>query len=554
MTEGDLASSRKRSRSSTPTRHPVLSLPPAAKDEALSDEEERLVRQLRDPAQRTGALNDLLQWSASHERNYALPSDTILKELVDVAVYDCLNWQQAGLVTSLRTPNTNTHDEGSGDNDEHDDPPQFRSKLTWTRPPTQRMITWTKHCQTQLDSRQRKISADHYRMLEVIMMILRNFSYVGANLRLLMYSPNVLALLVGCLYEGCEQSLANSTTESSGGGGSTASTMTLALAAIQTLIHLTPQLDLSGQKLLCDKLFYDPTHSNECPTVPDVTTFGQAARGNWGFGGVWIAKKLDTKEDTLSDADKNFVLSLAADQLASVWSIFSGIANLLVDPKLPRPVILMVLDFLQETINLARVGVVGSVQLDDTDELPTLRAVLVSMPDTILQRLVDFLYIPRLGPDALDYIDPVRNVVTRVTTLKLMMGYDATVDTDVRDRTLDVLVPLLELDTPRLAARLGRDCNGHVRRELFDGVVPILSTTAGRNDASLLASQLLRELSKAPENDIAFQYVQERLVELASRDARIAQLVWNHLYVLSNDAPVESADRSLSVEEDIAES
>jgi hypothetical protein len=28
------------------------------------------------------------------------------------------------------------------------------------------------------------------------------------------------------------------------------------------------------------------------------------------------------------------------------------------------------------------------------------------------------------------YIDPVHNIVTRVTTLKILMGYDATVDTD----------------------------------------------------------------------------------------------------------------------------
>jgi hypothetical protein len=150
----------------------------------------------------------------------------------------------------------------------------------------------------------------------------------------------------------------------------------------------------------------------------------------------------------------------------------------------------------------------------------------------MLKRLIDLLYVPRLGPDSLDYVDPVHNIVTRVTTLKLLVGYDATVDTDVRDRALDVLVPLLELDSPRMAARLGFDpVTGRVRTRLLDALVPILTTAAGRNEASMLASQLFRELSKAEENKQGLQYVQERLVELASRDARVSQLVWNHLYV-----------------------
>ena len=85
-----------------------------------------------------------------------------------------------------------------------------------------------------------------------------------------------------------------------------------------------------------------------------------------------------------------------------------------------------------------------------------------------MQRLLDLLYIPRLGPDSLEYIDPVQNIVTRVTTLKLLMGYDATVDTDVRDRALDFLVPLLELDSPRLAQReTGRQRERQIKKSLF---------------------------------------------------------------------------------------
>lgn len=124
-------------------------------------------------------------------------------------------------------------------------------------------------------------------------------------------------------------------------------------------------------------------------------------------------------------------------------------------------------------------------------------------------------------------------MVARVSTLKLQLGYNATIDFDTRDRALDVLVPLLELDSPRMAARLGREASG-VRVILYDALVPILTTNVGRSEASVLATQLFRELAQAAdENKLGLQYVQGRLIELASRDARVSQLVWNDLYPIS---------------------
>jgi hypothetical protein len=512
-------SSRKRSRSASP-------VPPSTQSnlDLLSDVDARLVKGLRDPLRRTAALNELLQLSASHETNYSVSGDPVLRELADIAIYDCLKWKEPI---------------------EKDSAPVFRSQQTWLSPPTSRMAAWAKHCKNQLDPKRSKLQMEHIRMLEVILVILRNLSFVGANLRLLVYSPDILAVLVGCLYEGYDQAYSITVGNDSSGSGSN---MTLALSAIQTLIHLAPHLDVSGQKLLSDKLFYASHLANDGPIVPNASTFGQTASGQWGFGGIWLAKRLDTKEDTVSDVNKEFVLSLTADQLVAVWSMFSGITNLLTDPQSPRPVILMTLDLLQEAINHARVGVVGSVQLENNDdEIPTIRAILVSMPDTVMERLTDFLYVPRLGPDSLDYVDPVHHIVTRVTTLKLLMGYDATVDTDVRDRTLDVLVPLLELDSPRMAARLGRDMNGQTRTRLFDALFPILTTTVGRNEASMLAAQLFREISKSEDNRVGLLYVQERLIELASRDPRVSQLVWNHLLP---DSSAEEAVGTTSGEED----
>jgi hypothetical protein len=330
---------------------------------------------------------------------------------------------------------------------------------------------------------------------------------------------------VGCLYEG---------TDNFYGSEDASASTSLAYSAIHALLNLAPYLDVSGQRLCSDRLFYKPAaDSDEGPKVPDAAdAYGQAVGGRWGWGGLWLAKRLDTKEDSLSDVSRDFILSLASDYLVAVWSIFPALTHVLTNPRSPRSVVLLALDFLLELVNAARAGMVGAVKLqDEPDTIPSLRQILVSVPDPLLERLLGLLYVPRLGPDSLEYLDPVNNVVTRVTTLKLLSGYDATVDTEVRDRVLELLVPLMELDSPRMAARMGRNSRGQVRNKLYDSVVPILSTTVGRQEASGLAMHFFRELSAAPENRVGFLYVQDRLVELASRDSRVSSLVWNHLYV-----------------------
>jgi hypothetical protein len=508
--EDSIFNSRKRSRASSP-KPPAIAATTQENSQAYQ-RDLAFASQLREPKQRNVALNELLRLSFTHEKNYSLSSDAILKELVKIAVYDCLEWKE---------------EEGS------DDTPVFSSHEAWITPPTPRRQAWARHFKKQLGIRRNLMDAAKLKTLEVILVILRNLSFVAANLRMLVYSPDVIALLVGCLYEGTENSL---------GGEEMSSTnnTSLCFSAIHTLLHLAPYLDVTGQRLLSDRLFYKPS-SVDGPKVPDASSFGQAVGGHWGFGGLWLAKRLDTKEDVIANCQREFVLSLTADYLVSVWSIFSALHQVLVNCKSPRCVILMALDLLQELINHARVGVVGTVQEVAKDEIiPTIRTVLVHMPDGILERLIDLLHVARLGPDSLDYVDPVHNIVTRVTTLKLLTGYDATVDTDVRDRALDVLVPLLELDSPRMASRIGgQRQNSTMLRlgpRLLDSVVPILTTRVGRNEASMLACQLLRELVQAKENKTICMYLQERLVDLAGRgDTRVSQLVWNHLFPPSLD-------------------
>ena len=586
---------------------------------------------------RNQALNSLLQLTNVHgDKPFSLTSDAILHQLVRIATVECLDWKGPSKTK----------------NQEDDEPlPQLKAQRAWLEPPTAATREWADHWKSHMKVLTSGID-DSLKVLETILIILRNLSFVGANLRLMAYTPPVLDLLIGCLYEGAcrnngqylyqgiggagwdEGNLITASSSNTGGAAATVSTAlvsmtastSISLSALQTLLHLLPHLDISGQKILCDRLFYytGPSTSSaqtnsttrsggttpsaasnnpDGPVMPSmesaITTtgignrykrqrsmYGQVVSGRWGFGSVWMAKRLDTKEDVMvgSDSDgigNQFVLEMTGDYLQSLYSVFSALQYILTNRQTPRNALLMALDFLQELVNQARTGMVGDVDYgDDTDnedeeedsakknyDIPTLRAVLVSMPNACLDRLIELLYVPRLGPDALEYVDPVHNIVTRVTTLKLLTGYDAIVDTDIRDRTLDILVPLLELDSPRMAMRLGTqaingDVPGHlkglttestvtgktrkVRTNLFLSLVPILATKAGRNEASMLASQLLRELSMAKENQLGLSLIQDRLVELsamtvgqgsASLEAceRVSRLVWNHLYPVNDD-------------------
>eukprot|EP00980_Cylindrotheca_fusiformis_P006310 scaffold1352_cov144-Cylindrotheca_fusiformis.AAC.16 len=491
-------SSKKRPRSVSPTP------PNRPKPKSLSTNGETLSKRLMDRLMRTAALNELIQVTAKHENNYALDDDHVLGGLTYV-FFDCIGWEPIDKFENA----------------------SFQSQNAWNGHATTEAKDFAFFCKKML--RSGNLSSDNRHYLEAILVIFRNLSFVAANLRLLAYSPSVLQVLTGCLYEG-------SAGKSFGSGddysASSSNSSTLALPALHVLVNLAPYLDVTGQKLLCDKLFYAVGTSDEAPMVPSPETFGKAAGGSWGFGSLWLAKRFDTKEDLVQDISPKLLRMLTEDHLVGVWSIFPALAHVLTDSTASRLVIMMTVDLLQEFINHARAGLVGSVEdQEESSEIPSTRAILVHIPNAVLGRLADLLYIPRLGPDSLEYVDPVHNIVTRVTTLKLLMGYDMTIDTDLRDRALDVLVPLMELDTPRMARRLGADkgSSGKIHSRLYDAIFPILSSTAGRNEAPLMATQLLLELSKAKENKRGCILLQERILELASKDARVAQLAFNHL-------------------------
>ena len=477
------------------------------------------------------ALNDLLRITASHDINYALDGDHVLKALTSV-FYKVIGWDaEDESEDEDDSGNKNTDEDASDcsrttnddDDDDDKDEPMFVAKTAWNGPLTSDGRKWEKFCRANLGHD--NLPADSVKCLEAILTILRNLSFVSANLRLLAYSNDILSILVGSLYE-----------PSSKDKGGEDNSNSIVLNALNVLINLAPHLDVTGQKLFCDKLFLTSTAKGAPPEdgakLPDPSTFGQAVNGSWGFGSLFLAKKLDTKEDIVQDIEKDALLQLTQDYLVHVWAIFPALGDVLTDTTVPRAVTMTALELLQEFINHARVGVIGKVEDQDPDKIPDTRAILVYIPSKLLTRLADFLYVPRMGSDALEYIDPTVTIVTRVNPLKLTVGYDGSIDTDVRDRALEVLVPLLELDSPGIAKRLGtKPETGLPNNRVFDAIFPILSTQSGRNEAPLLATQLLRELSKAKENRLGCLYLQERIIALASHEPRVAHLAFNHLYV-----------------------
>jgi hypothetical protein len=168
-------------------------------------------------------------------------------------------------------------------------PPLFDARVAWTEPITPLAKEWAAHCEETLSHK--SLDPKKMKPLEVILGILRNLSFVAANRRLLAYSCSIW--------------------------------------------H---PIWMTGQKLLCDKLFLSvsKTLTDETTvTFPTPSLFGLAADGSWGFGGLWLAKQLDTKEDVVNDVSKELLLQLTHEHLASVWSIFPGLARILSNSSMP---------------------------------------------------------------------------------------------------------------------------------------------------------------------------------------------------------------------------
>jgi len=159
-------------------------------------------------------------------------------------------------------------------------------------------------------------------------------------------------------------------------------------------------------------------------------------------------------------------------------------------------------------------------------------------------------------------MNPMRNMVTRVSALKLMAGYDNTVDYELRDRSLELLVKLAALSSD-LKRRIGQrmtvcqssDCFGvdeAVIDELvlegkegessssssssssstmpntrfYDAILPALTTKVGRDHTPQLAAKLLADMATIPDNRVGIMYIQRKVLRAAaSCDTYVAHIL-----------------------------
>eukprot|EP01082_Thalassiosira_pseudonana_P000584 g1467.t1 g1467 contig10:2152086-2153849(+) len=367
------------------------------------------------------------------------------------------------------------------------------------------------------------------RILETVISIMRNLSFVAQNLRFMAHSEDALRVLTGALYYRGYAVGGEGRTEGhnpSGGDVPLSSHHNnMCVHAISTFMNLSPLIDVTGRQYFIDRVLVETEDSKEVlATVPDQKPQGTEVVGYpsygvapyFGFGGMYLAKQYDTKAETIDAVPDTVVWDLVGSHVQATLAIFPALSAIM-NPN-------------------------------DTTS--------VSTSASGWHRPFDLLFLPRLGPDSLEYIDPTRNVVTRVVALKLMMGYDSSIDTDLRDRSCDLLVKLTEL-SPSIKRRLGMapsisgmtcnissdrsidglsssilqtDMTSSFRRmnvRLYDSLLSMISTKSGRGDAGQLATQLLANLAVVPENRAGIMYVERKLISMASKDPHIARVACN---------------------------
>ncbi|KAL3795633.1 hypothetical protein HJC23_002040 [Cyclotella cryptica] len=397
------------------------------------------------------------------------------------------------------------------------------------------------------------------RVLDMVVIILRNLSYVAQNLRFLAHSESALRVLTGALYyRGYAVGVGGGEAHQGEDVQSSSHQSNMCVYSIQALINMAPLIDVTGRQIFIDRVFLESDEKEITSTVPDQTstgndnkefpTYGIASR--LGFGGMHLAKQYDSKAETIDAISDDVVWALVGSHVRTTLAIFPALSSVM-DPNdtttmsgWHRPSVQTALDLF-------------IALLENTDN----KAIFLTVPDSLLHQLTEMLYFPRLGPDSMDYIDPVRNVVSRVIGLKFM-GYDATVDSDLRDRACELLVKLTEL-SPITRRRLGmatsisgmaqRDCTAmsterqegispsilqieasssphRINVRLYDSLLSMISTSSGRGDAASLAAQLLSNLVTVPENKAGILYVERKLISVSAKDPHVANVACNSIF------------------------
>lgn len=348
----------------------------------------------------------------------------------------------------------------------------------------------------------------------------------------------MIRILVGAMYfrnfstSKTERSMKESEAETGNSGNN------MCLHALHTISNLVPNLDTSGRKLFLDLHFLDAdidvteskTKAAKYADYVDVKSYIDADKcgiiQKIGVIGLKIARSYNTKDETLENMDESIMVPFVRDHLRSIQRVFAPILSLL-RVRSSRPVVVATLELLM-------------AMLDN----PDLHEIFLYVPDSLLFQLIHLLWIPRLGKDALEYIDPVFNSVPRVSTMKLLGGYDISVDYEVRDRSIEILHKVTNLSTDA-KVRFGRRMvisaskkfeissvrvSDQINTRLYDVLVPALTSKVGRDNTPMFAACLLSTLASLEENAPGITYAERRIIRAASSfpaESAIAKILFN---------------------------
>ncbi len=392
------------------------------------------------------------------------------------------------------------------------------------------------------------------RILDAIVAILRNLSFVAQNLRLMAYTPQVMRILTGALYY---KSGGRSGDDRSGEDGSSSSSNStnMCVNAIQTLINLAPLIDITGRQYFIDRAFLESEAKEITCTIPDqreddgtsdrLPSYGMASF--LGFGGMALAKQYDSKAETLdASVSSSAIMQVAGPLVQAYLAIFPALAAIL------NPIGSSSMSTCSSGWHRSSVQATLEL-LTALMEYPDNNGIFANVPSSMLHNLTEFLFIPRLGPDAMDYIDPISNTVVRVMALKFMR-YDATIDTDMRDRACEVLASLTELsDNSKVALGMSRYktdmeneqegtssaetiSSRRINVRLYDSLMSMITSSSNKGDGSEVAMRLLSNLAAVPQNRTGILYVERKLLSLAAKDANIARIACSGIFNQYSDA------------------
>ncbi len=529
-----------RSQSSTPT--PSLVAP----TESKSMNSTELARKLRsdNPNNVIEALNFLLAKSADHEVNFALGRDG--NEVMDALVElfdETIGWKHGN------SKWFNDDDDGKDDSD-------IPSHKTWNCtaspsisiadeeakniPTTLDEMDWRTFCATRFSPSTMNTSMtpthinpsyimneendkDGIRVCEIITLILRNLTYVQANTRFVLHSIGILRILIGSLYfrnfnTGKEVRGPKAEREEDIEVGNSSSNM--CLHAIHTFYNLAPNLDVTGRKIFLDFHLLDgdldvtqsQTKASRYADAVDIKSYVDAEKCGRIHGmsmiSLQMAKNFNVKDEVLTKIPDGMFRPVVKEYVKASLALFPAVCGLL-------------------RVRTSRSVVVGALEMlillvDNPDN----RKVFLHTPDALIHQLVHLLWIPRLGPDSIEYVDPLMNSVSRVSGMKLLGGYDIAVDYEIRDRSVEILQKLTDMSddlkrkvgvkyvltqTDNFEINIVKKTK-QLNTRLYDAILPALTTRVGRDHTPQFAVKLLSNLASVDENLMGIMYAERKLL------------------------------------------